>query len=244
MTAAGVTNDDSLTPIGPLRTRDATDRTTGVYHDGMTPDLFDSQPMETLREGIVLLRNFVSTAELLPAIIQIGRVAPPRQMRTPNGRRMSVAMTNCGSVGWVADRRGYRYSTVNPGRNQPWPTMPAVFAHLAHAAGAEAGFPDFIPDVCLINRYAPGARLGNHRDEDEQDFSHPIVSVSLGLTATFVIGGLTRRARQYNINLSDGDVLVFGGPSRLIYHGIKPLNDGVHPLLGACRVNLTFRKAT
>jgi alkylated DNA repair protein (DNA oxidative demethylase) len=143
----------------------------------------------------------------------------------------------------MSDRRGYRYSTTDPETDLPWPAMPAPLRELATAAALRAGFEDFVPDACLVNRYAPGTRLGLHQDRDEHDYTQPIVSVSLGLPATFLIGGLTRRGRLCHVQLGDGDVIVFGGPARLIYHGVKPLEAGVDPVLGAYRFNLTFRKA-
>lgn len=214
-----------------------------VYHGSMTPDLFANQDVQSLADGIVLLHGYASTPTLLPAIDEVSRAAPPRRMHTPGGKQMSVAMTNCGDYGWVTDCQGYRYSRTDPQTGQSWPTMPAILFRLATDAALAAGFPGFQPDVCLVNRYAPGARLSLHQDRDEQDFDQPIVSVSLGLPATFIIGGLKRSAPKRHIQLADGDVIVFGGASRLIYHGIKPLESAAHPLLGACRINLTFRKA-
>lgn len=214
-----------------------------VYHEAMTLDLFANEDVESLTEGIVLLRRYTSADRLLVAVHEVGRAAPPRRMHTPGGKQMSVAMTNCGEYGWVTDRQGYRYSRTDPQTGQPWPAMPEILTRLATDAALAAGFADFHPDVCLINRYEPGARLSLHQDRDEQDFDQPIVSVSLGLPATFIIGGLTRSAPKRHIQLVDGDVIVFGGASRLIYHGIKPLESAEHSLLGACRINLTFRKA-
>jgi len=156
---------------------------------------------------------------------------------------MSVAMTNCGPVGWVSDRKGYRYSPIDPETGRPWPEMPSVFLNLAAGAAAEAGYSGFQPDACLINRYEPGTRMGLHQDRDEQDFSAPIVSVSLGLSAVFLWGGLSRSDRPRRIALEHGDVVVWGGPSRLTFHGIAPLAEDDHPLTGRARVNLTFRKA-
>ncbi len=164
-------------------------------------------------------------------------------MAVRGGRRMSVAMTNCGALGWVSDESGYRYSPVDPLSKTPWPEMPPEFRDLATRAAAEAGFPDFAPDACLINRYAPGAQMGLHQDRDESDFAAPIVSVSLGLPAVFLFGGMRRSERPRRIALESGDVVVFGGPARLAYHGIAKLAAGAHPLAGAYRLNLTFRKA-
>ena len=204
--------------------------------------LFDR---EVLAEGAVLLGGFALDLErdLLAGLDDISRTAPFRHMVTPGGHRMSVAMTNCGEVGWVTDRAGYRYDPVDPESGLPWPPMPEVFRSLARRAAAEGGFPDFAPDGCLINRYEPGAKLSLHQDRDEKDFGAPIVSVSLGLPATFVFGGLTRTAPKRRIALTHGDVVVWGGPSRLAYHAILTLKNGEHPATGAARINLTFRKA-
>ena len=164
-------------------------------------------------------------------------------MITPGGFRMSVAMTNCGTVGWVTDRRGYRYDAVDPTTQLRWPAMPAVLVELATRAAAEGGFADFHPDACLINRYEPGTRLSLHQDKDEQDHSAPVVSVSLGLPAVFLFGGPRREDGTRPVPLSHGDVVVWGGASRLWYHGVRPLKEGEHPMLGRQRINLTFRKA-
>ena len=211
--------------------------------------LFDghaAQPSaEPLEEGAVLLRGFVTeqAPALVEAIHRIAQAAPFRHLVTPGGYTMSVAMTNCGRVGWVSDRKGYRYDPVDPDSSAPWPPMPAPFIDLALKAAAEAGFPDYAPDACLINRYAPGARMALHQDKDERDFTQPIVSVSLGLPATFLWGGDARGDKARRIPLQHGDVFVWGGPARMRFHGIAPLKDGEHPATGACRINLTFRKA-
>jgi len=164
-------------------------------------------------------------------------------MITPGGYRMSVAMSNCGSTGWITDRSGYRYDSIDPESGRKWPSMPASFLHLAKAAAAEAGFEGFAPDACLINRYEVGARLSLHQDKDEADYSAPIVSVSLGLPATFLFGGLKRTDKTQRIPVIHGDVVVWGGPARLRFHGVLALKAGRHPLLGGYRINLTFRKA-
>jgi alkylated DNA repair protein (DNA oxidative demethylase) len=169
--------------------------------------------------------------------------APLRHLRTPGGQAMSVATTNCGALGWVSDHRGYRYEAADPVSGQPWPVMPASFHALAVSAAARAGFPGFAPDACLINRYAPGARMSLHQDRDERDLAQPIVSVSLGLPATFLWGGPQRAGRTRRVPLAHGDVVVWGGPARLHFHGVLPLAAGEHPRLGACRINLTFRRA-
>jgi alkylated DNA repair protein (DNA oxidative demethylase) len=217
---------------------------------GATAELFetnsDPQPArQSLYEGAVLLRGFALTheREILRALEGVIRAAPLRRMTTPGGQRMSVMMSNCGKLGWISDRRGYRYSSDDPLSGKPWPLMPGVFAQLAGEAAASTGFADFAPDACLINRYEAGAKLSLHQDRDEHDFSQPIVSVSLGLPATFLFGGFVRNDRQLRVPLFHGDIVVWGGSARMRYHGVLPLKDGTHPLLGACRVNLTFRKA-
>ena len=206
------------------------------------PDLFD-EPCQGLAEGAVLLRGFVldREAQLFRAVSEIAEAAPFRRMVTPGGFSMSVAMTNCGDAGWVTDRTGYRYDPRDPESGRPWPAMPQVFADLAKRSAAEAGYPAFRPESCLVNRYEPGVRLSLHQDRNERDFSQPIVSVSLGLPATFLFGGLKRADRAQRIALSHGDVVVWGGPARLRFHGVAPLADGAHPLLGRQRINLTFR---
>ncbi len=200
---------------------------------------------EPLGEGACLLHGFAASdaASLVDAIRQIERNAPLRHMVTPGGFRMSVAMTNCGRAGWLTDRRGYRYDTIDPETGRAWPAMPAVFSDLAARAAAAAGFDGFAPDACLINRYEPGARLTLHQDRNERDFTAPIVSVSLGLPATFLFGGLKRADRPRRMRLENGDVVVWGGPSRLVFHGVDVLADGEHALTGRCRFNLTLRKA-
>jgi DNA oxidative demethylase len=199
---------------------------------------------EILAAGAVVLRGFALSddAGILRAIENITAAAPFRHLITPGGYRMSVAMTNCGRLGWVSDRTGYRYDEIDPESGHLWPAMPDSFLILAKTAASEAGFLDFRPEACLVNRYEPGAKLSLHQDKDELDFNAPIVSVSLGLPATFLFGGLQRSDKAQRISLTHGDVAVWGGPSRLRYHGVMPLKEGHHPLLGAYRVNLTFRK--
>lgn len=216
----------------------------------MTRSLFDEPPTpfeapEPIAPGAVLLRGFaLDQAEaLIQATQQVIAAAPLRHLITPGGRAMSVGMTNCGALGWVSDRTGYRYSSTDLISGQPWPPMPACFADLALRAAAEAGFDNFMPDACLINRYEPGARLSLHQDRDESDLSAPIVSVSLGLPAVFLFGGLRRGDRPARLRLAHGDVAVWGGASRLAFHGVAPLADGEHPRLGRQRINLTFRRA-
>lgn len=210
-------------------------------------DLFgDAAPArEALAPGAWWLRGFARNRmpALLAGVEVVVAQAPWRHMETRRGLRMSVAMSNCGALGWTSDRRGYRYAACDPLTGAPWPTMPAVFAVLAGEAAAAAGFDGFVPDACLLNRYLPGTRLSLHQDRDERDFDAPIVSVSLGLPAVFVFGGAARGDRTRRVPLAHGDVVAWGGPARLFHHGVLPLPDGVHPLLGAQRINLTFRKA-
>jgi alkylated DNA repair protein (DNA oxidative demethylase) len=213
-------------------------------------DLFHGQrDSESRREplcaGAVLLRGFCQRVEdeLLTALQDVIEAAPFRRMVAPGGHRMSVAMTNCGCAGWVTDRTGYRYDANDPETGKPWPPMPAAFRDLAVRAAAEAGFAGFVPDACLVNLYEPRAKLSLHQDRNERARDAPIVSVSLGLPATFLFGGLKRTDPQRRVALQHGDVVVWGGPSRLAYHGVLPLKDGEHPVLGRRRVNLTLRKA-
>ena len=213
-------------------------------------ELFDSgawqgpshQPLEP---GALILRAFAlnEAPALLEAIEGVVQTAPFRHMTTARGLRMSVAMTNCGYAGWLSDRSGYRYDRVDPETNRRWPAMPGVFARVAAHAASAAGFDGFAPDACLINRYEPGTRLTLHQDRDEQDFVAPIVSVSLGLPATFLWGGAARTDRPRRVRLEHGDVVVWGGPARLNFHGIDTLGEGHHALTGSARFNLTFRRA-
>ncbi|MEC7816195.1 MAG: DNA oxidative demethylase AlkB [Pseudomonadota bacterium] len=216
----------------------------------MTTDLFDQQPpeprTETMEEGLVVLRHFATAQEdtLWQGIQSVAAVAPFRHMITPGGHAMSAAMTCCGPLGWVTDRKGYRYQSTDPESGQPWPAMPPAFLELARTAAAEAGFPGFEPDACLINRYQRGAKMGLHQDRDEASFDWPIVSVSLGLPMVFQFGGARRSDRPQKIPLGHGDVVIWGGPVRLNYHGVLTLKAGDHPLTGPHRFNLTFRKAS
>lgn len=220
------------------------------FHDRITDDLLSGahnsgMSAEALAEDAVVLRGFAGpqAAALTEALVPILAAAPLRHMTTPGGYRMSVAMSNCGRTGWVTDRGGYRYDPIDPVTRCPWPSMPAEFLNLATSAAAASGFAGFEPDACLINRYAPGARLSLHQDRNERDFGAPIVSVSLGLPAIFLFGGSDRGERPRSVRLESGDVVVWGGRARLAFHGVRPLADGQHWLTGACRVNLTFRKA-
>lgn len=216
----------------------------------MTADLFARAPgdpptREPLAEGAWVLRGLACDAApaLLEAVAAVADQAPWRHMVTPGGWRMSVAMTNCGQAGWVSDAHGYRYDRCDPQTGQPWPALPPVLLALARDAAAAADFPDFVPDACLVNRYAPRARLSLHQDRNERDMSAPIVSVSLGLPAVFLFGGLRRSAPVRRLRLEHGDVVVWGGASRLAYHGIAPLAEGQHALTGGMRINLTLRRA-
>jgi alkylated DNA repair protein (DNA oxidative demethylase) len=216
----------------------------------LTTDLFELFPnarptQEVMAEGAVVLRGIACPieADLIAALHDIVEQAPFRRMMTPGGHQMSVAMTNCGGLGWVTDRSGYRYDVHDPETGRPWPAMPASFRGLAGEAADRAGFDGFSPDACLINRYQPGARMSLHQDKDEDDFTAPIVSVSLGLPAIFLFGGLKRSDKPLRLRLQHGDVVVWGGPARLAYHGVAPLADGEHALMGRQRINLTFRTA-
>lgn len=209
----------------------------------MQPNLFDP-PDPGFAPGAMLLRNFAeaSAPDLLAGIESIAAAAPFRQMVTPGGFTMSAAITNCGEAGWITDRAGYRYSTTDPLTGKSWPAMPDLFKDLAARAAEAAGYSGFKPDACLINRYLPGARMSLHQDRQEKPLDAPVVSISLGLTATFLWGGETRNARPLRLSLHHGDVVVWGGPSRLNFHGIAPLKTGTHPWVGEKRYNMTFRE--
>jgi len=214
----------------------------------ITAELFDAdsaRQAQALAPGALLLRGFALPYEedVLRASSRVLARAPLRHMVTPGGFRMSVAMTNCGALGWVSDASGYRYDPYDPQSGAPWPPIPAAFVELATSAAARAGFAGFVPDACLVNRYDAGARLTLHQDRNERDFDAPIVSVSLGLPAVFLFGGLKRAERPLRVPLRHGDVVVWGGPARLRYHGVAAVKAGHHPRTGAHRINLTFRKA-
>lgn len=212
-------------------------------------DLFANDPAEPcmlpLGAQAVLLRGLALPLAdaLLAGVRQVVHVAPWRHMHTPGGKAMSVATTGCGTLSWVSDRRGYRYTAYDPLTGRPWPSLPCAFVQVAQAAAQRAGFPTFAPDACLVNRYAPGTRLSLHQDRDERDLTAPIVSVSLGLAATFLWGGATRGERPQHVPLRHGDVVVWGGEDRLRFHGVMPVAPGHHPAVGDCRINLTLRKA-
>lgn len=216
-----------------------------------TADLFAADDaerapaIEALAPGAIVWRGGASScaADLLADLQQVLGAAPFRHLVTPGGFRMSVAMTNCGALGWVSDTRGYRYDAIDPDSDRAWPAMPPSFVDLAARAAAQAGYPGFRPDACLVNRYEPGARLSLHQDRNERDFRAPIVSVSLGLPAVFLFGGARRSDPTTRVPLRHGDVAIWGGPSRLRYHGVLALRDGEHAATGRCRINLTFRCA-
>jgi alkylated DNA repair protein (DNA oxidative demethylase) len=216
----------------------------------LTADLFERVPdvrpsRETMAEGAVLLRGFAKPleADLIADLRETVAQAPFRHMVTPGGLSMSVAMTNCGAYGWISERSGYRYDPIDPESGKPWPSMPESFLRLAGEAAGAAGFEGFSPDACLINRYQAGAKLSLHQDKDERDFGQPIVSVSLGVPATFLFGGVQRSGKTLRVPVRHGDVLVWGGPARLNYHGVLPVKTAQHPFAGEHRINLTLRRA-
>jgi DNA oxidative demethylase len=213
-------------------------------------DLFDDLPLpsedlhNTLAPGAVLMRGFgrAGDVQILQAVESVIAQAPLRHLQTPGGYTMSVQTTRCGSMGWVSEPGGYRYAASNPGTQQPWPAMPPYLLDFAVRAATQAGYPDFVPDSCMINQYLPGNKLGLHQDRDERDLRAPVVSLSLGLPAVFLFGGLQRTGKTQRYRLAHGDVVVWGGPSRLAFHGVLPVADGDHALVGRRRVNVTFRK--
>lgn len=216
----------------------------------MNYDLFDlSNNGETWTEKIcddaLVLRQYATTQapNILAAIKSVKTQAPFRHMQTAGGYTMSAAITSCGKVGWVSDRQGYRYSTHDPQSKQPWPTMPNILRAFATKAAADAGYDNFHPDACLINRYAPGAKMSLHQDRHERDYNAPIVSVSLGVQATFLFGGIQRSDKTVKVPLAHGDVVIWGGKSRLKFHGVLPIKAGYHPMTGEDRLNVTFRVA-
>lgn len=200
------------------------------------PTLFDTPPI-AIAPNVWLLRGWVSTAPLQMDIETIAAQAPFRHMQVPGGQSMSVAMTNCGNWGWITDPTGYRYIAEDPLSQKPWPAMPPTWQRLARDAAARVGWQDFVPDACLLNRYEPGARMGLHQDKNERDYSQPIVSVSIGASCSFQVGGLLRKDQVKSTALHDGDVVVWGADARLIHHGVRPVKAAV-------RYNLTFRKAS
>jgi alkylated DNA repair protein (DNA oxidative demethylase) len=216
----------------------------------MTLDLFnDEDTAQHGREQIgpqsFVLRGFALpyADALLQGVDAVAAQSPFRHMHTPGGYTMSVALTNCGTLGWTSDAHGYRYTRIDPLSGQPWPDLPDAFLRLAQAAAADAGFPGFTPDACLVNRYEPGSRLSLHQDKNERDYDEPIVSVSLGMPALFLFGGHARTDKAARVPLLHGDVVVWGGVDRLRYHGVLPMKDAPHARLGSQRVNFTLRKA-
>ena len=213
-------------------------------------DLFDDLPLATedlhtaIGPGAVLMRGLgrAGDVQILQAVESIIAQAPLRQPHTPGGYTMSIQTTRCGSVGWLSEPGGYRYSTINPRTGQPWPAVPECLMDFAVDAATQAGYPDFVPDSCMINQYLPGNKLGLHQDRDERDLRAPVVSLSLGLPAIFLFGGLQRTGKTQRYRLAHGDVVVWGGPSRLAFHGILPLAHGDHALVGQRRLNVTFRR--
>tara|TARA_R110002049_G_scaffold120791_5_gene275420 strand:+ start:3473 stop:4111 length:639 start_codon:yes stop_codon:yes gene_type:complete len=211
----------------------------------MNHELFDDDAPLPIGDGAFLLRGFALSAgaDLLSGVDTVTQDVPARTLYTPGGHRMSVETTSCGRWGWVSDEAGYRYAERDPATGRAWPAMPEALRRVAVDAATCAGYPGFDPDTCLINRYTPGARMGLHQDRNEDDFSQPIVSVSLGLPIIFQFGGMQRSERPRRVPLSHGDVVVWGGPTRLAFHGVLTLRAGIHPLAGAARINLTFRRA-
>lgn len=218
---------------------------------GPTADLFADDALqqpggrEQIGEESYVLRGYALhwIERLLPELRRVLAQSPFRQMVTPGGFTMSAALSSCGELGWTTDSSGYRYSRFDPRSQQPWPTMPDALRELAVLAAQEAGFIDFAPDACLINRYVPGAKMSLHQDKNERRYSAPVVSVSLGLPAIFLFGGHERSHRTQKISLFHGDVVVWGGVDRLRFHGVMPIKEGVHPIMGSQRINLTFRTA-
>jgi|SRR5450830_1214596 len=207
-------------------------------------ELYCDEIIKIVDDAFLLPKLLINQeTEILGAIESVSKQAPFRHMITPGGYKMSVAMTNCGSVGWVTDRKGYRYSKLDPETGLPWPEMPALFLEIAKNAAIHVGFKQFVPDACLINRYATGARMALHQDKNEQDAIAPIVSISLGLPVIFMFGGLHRTDKPQRIKLEHADVVVWGGSARFNFHGIVPVKAGHHAILGNQRINLTFRKA-
>lgn len=209
------------------------------------PDLFSNNrpPIEEIYPDLFVLANFVDTNPLMVQVERITKVSPFRKMMTPNGHYTGVALTNCGDFGWTSDRNEYRYSSSDPLNNQPWLAIPESFKALAKNAAHVAGFKDFEPDACLINQYLIGTKLGSHQDKNEKDFSQPIVSVSIGLSAVFQIFGNQRAGQAINYRLYDGDVVVWGNSARLCYHGVRTLSAAELDPTCQQRINITFRKS-
>ncbi|WP_092404718.1 DNA oxidative demethylase AlkB [Pseudomonas sp. NFACC02] len=224
-----------------------------MHRKGTTPatlDLFDDDTPQPLACENIGPRSFVLRGFALPFIdrvlLSLASVltrAPFRNMVTPGGHTMSVALSSCGQFGWTTDRSGYKYTRIDPQTGKPWPEMPEVFMELARSAADAAGFAGFVPDACLINRYIPGAKMSLHQDKDEQGYEWPVVSISLGIPAMFLFGGHLRSDATQRVPLFHGDVVVWGGEDRLRFHGVMPVKQAEHPQLGEQRINFTFRKA-
>lgn len=216
-----------------------------------TGDLFSDEALqqparrEQIGEQSCVLRGYALPwlERVLPELRAVLVQSPFRHMVTPGGYTMSAALSSCGALGWTTSPQGYRYSSLDPERQQPWPSMPPVLRELAINAASAAGFDGFAPDACLINRYVPGARMSLHQDKNERDYNAPVVSLSLGLPAVFLFGGHQRSDKTQKISLFHGDVAVWGGVDRLRFHGVLPIKEGAHPRMGPQRINLTFRTA-
>ena len=216
-----------------------------------TGDLFSDEALqqparrEQIGEQSYVLRGYALPwlERVLPELRAVLVQSPFRHMVTPGGFTMSAALSSCGALGWTTSPQGYRYSPLDPERQQPWPSMPAVLRELAINAASAAGFDGFAPDACLINRYVPGARMSLHQDKNERDYNAPVVSLSLGLPAVFLFGGHQHSDKTQKISLFHGDVAVWGGVDRLRFHGVLPIKEGAHPRMGPQRINLTFRTA-
>ena len=211
----------------------------------MQNDLFSTiaPEIEELFPGVFLFRSYVNEQDFMEAVISTTKKIPFRHMITPGGKKINVSGTSMGDCGWYSDRRGYRYERIDPITGNNWPKIPKNISSVVSNAAKKVGFGGFIPDSCFINCYKPGVALTAHIDQDEVDFSQPIVSVSLGVSAIFQIFGEKRNGKVINIPLHSGDLLIFGGTARKFYHGVKKLKDQTHPLTNNLRINLTFRRA-
>ncbi len=205
---------------------------------------------DKLPEGASLFRGRLSAAEQLAILDDVAAVieeAPPFRPQMPAGPYMINTLTNCGPLGWMSDKRGYRYEATHPQTGKPWPQIPSAVLAVAKQAAADTGYA-FEPDACLVNIYAADGRLSLHRDYDEADFAWPIVSLSFGNDADFQLGGPARSGPTTTFTLNSGDVFVLAGPSRLRYHGVKHIRPGTSPITHKAlpeggRINLTLRRA-
>jgi len=195
---------------------------------------------EEIFPGAVLMRSLAlpQDNEFFTAAEAIIAARPLHHTTTPSGLPMGVMVTDCGDSRAFANR----WDTANPERMRLWPPMPPLLRDFAIRCAVRSGFPQFRPDACHINRYQAGTKLGLHQDRHECDWTQPIVSLSFGLECIFLLGGLQRTDKPRRILLEHGDVIVWGGPSRMRFHGVQPLKPGHHPLTGPYRYNLTFRK--